>query len=175
MEGIDAAPMSIRLTPHILSQINWQDPLNDPLRRQFIPMKTSLQPDHPMLTLDSLHEKADSPVEGLVHRYTDKCLFLGVLAHWIFVMEHTDLVSYICLPTLLPILHSVICSRSEHRDCHKSIIEAKERSMGRHVQLHQKQSYNQRCCCFWWRLLVSDYACPCCSSIKTEADIHIVC
>ena len=77
MEGIDAAPMSIRLTPHILSSINWDNPIDDPLRRQFIPMKTSLQPDHPMLTLDSLHETEDSPVEGLVHRYTDKCLFLG--------------------------------------------------------------------------------------------------
>lgn len=33
-------------------------------------------PDHPMLTLDSLHEEADSPVKGLVHRYPDKALFL---------------------------------------------------------------------------------------------------
>lgn len=79
MEGIDAAPMSIRLTPHILSCIDWRNPLDDPLRRQFIPMKTSLQPDHPMLEMDSLHETEDSPVEGLVHRYTDKCLFLGKL------------------------------------------------------------------------------------------------
>jgi len=33
-------------------------------------------PDHPKLTLDSLHETADSPVDGLVHRYPDKALFL---------------------------------------------------------------------------------------------------
>lgn len=33
-------------------------------------------PDHPKLTLDSLHETADSPVKGLVHRYPDKALFL---------------------------------------------------------------------------------------------------
>jgi hypothetical protein len=33
-------------------------------------------PDHPKLTLDSLHEEADSPVKGLVHRYPDKALFL---------------------------------------------------------------------------------------------------
>jgi len=33
-------------------------------------------PDHPKLTLDSLHETADSPVNGLVHRYPDKALFL---------------------------------------------------------------------------------------------------
>jgi lysine 2,3-aminomutase len=77
IEGINAAPMSIRLTPHILSCIDWEDPLNDPLRRQFIPMMSTIQPDHPKLCLDSLHEKEDSPCEGLVHRYTDKCLFLG--------------------------------------------------------------------------------------------------
>lgn len=32
--------------------------------------------DHPKLVLDSLHEEADSPVKGLVHRYPDKALFL---------------------------------------------------------------------------------------------------
>lgn len=77
MEGIAMAPMSIRLPPHILASIDWRNPLNDPLRRQFIPMKSTFQPDHPKLTLDSLHEKDDSPCEGLVHRYTDKCLFLA--------------------------------------------------------------------------------------------------
>jgi lysine 2,3-aminomutase len=77
MDGIDAAPMSIRLTPHILSSVDWNNPLEDPIRRQFIPMKSTFLPDHPMLTLDSLHETEDSPCEGLVHRYVDKALFLG--------------------------------------------------------------------------------------------------
>ncbi|KAH8674719.1 hypothetical protein BGZ60DRAFT_468938 [Tricladium varicosporioides] len=76
LDGIKAAPMSIRLTPHILSLINWRDPLVDPLRRQFIPMKSTFLPDHPKLSLDSLHESADSPCDGLVHRYPDKVLFL---------------------------------------------------------------------------------------------------
>jgi L-lysine 2,3-aminomutase len=39
-------------------------------------MKSVMEPDHPKLTLDSLHEEADSPVQGLVHRYPDKALFL---------------------------------------------------------------------------------------------------
>lgn len=69
--------MSIRLTPHILSVIDWTNPLEDPLRRQFIPMKSTFVPDHPKLTLDSLHEKEDSPAPGLVHRYPEKVLFLG--------------------------------------------------------------------------------------------------
>ncbi|KAL5329830.1 hypothetical protein ACEPPN_003349 [Leptodophora sp. 'Broadleaf-Isolate-01'] len=77
MDGIAMAPMSIRLTPHILASIDWNNPLNDPLSRQFIPKKSTFQPDHPKLTLDSLHEQEDSPCEGLVHRYTDKCLFLA--------------------------------------------------------------------------------------------------
>lgn len=75
-EGFDRAPMSIRVSPYMLSLINWDDPYNDPLRIQFIPVASRLQKDHPKLTLDSLHEQADSPVAGLTHRYTDKALFL---------------------------------------------------------------------------------------------------
>ena len=75
--GIHLAPMSTRLTPHILSVIDWTKPMTDPVRRQFIPLKSSCQPDHPRLTLDSLHEAEDSPVPGLVYRYPHKALFLG--------------------------------------------------------------------------------------------------
>ena len=76
-EGMKAAPMSVRLTPHMLSVADWSNPLNDPIRRQFIPLKSAFKRDHPALTLDSLHETDDSPVPGLVHRYPDKVLFLG--------------------------------------------------------------------------------------------------
>ncbi|KAI7541136.1 hypothetical protein KC331_g8758 [Hortaea werneckii] len=77
VEGIKTAPMAIRLTPHILSVINWVDPVNDPVRCQFIPLKSGLLPDHPKLMLDSLQETTGSPVPGLVHRYPDKALFLA--------------------------------------------------------------------------------------------------
>lgn len=77
LAGMLAAPMSIRITPHILSIIDWTKPLSDPIRRQFIPLKSSLLPDHPKLQLDSLNETGDSPTPGLVHRYHDKALFLG--------------------------------------------------------------------------------------------------
>ncbi|KAK4173052.1 putative L-lysine 2,3-aminomutase [Triangularia setosa] len=76
MEGVAAATMAIRMTPYILSRVNWKNPRHDPIIRQFLPLKSVLIPDHPMLTLDSLHEEADSPVKGLVHRYDDKALFL---------------------------------------------------------------------------------------------------
>lgn len=74
--GLNQAPMAVRITPYLLSLIDWQDPWNDPIRTQFIPVASRLTPDHPMLTLDSLHEQADAPVEGLTHRYRDKALFL---------------------------------------------------------------------------------------------------
>ena len=75
-QGFARAPMSIRVSPYLLSLIDWADPYNDPLRRQFVPVASKLFPDHPKLTLDSLHEQADAPVPGLTHRYPDKALFL---------------------------------------------------------------------------------------------------
>lgn len=80
LEGIRKAPMSVRLSPHILSSINWQDPLNDPIRRQFIPLSSPLNVDHPKLGLDPLQETSLSPVPGLVHRYPERVLFLCKLA-----------------------------------------------------------------------------------------------
>jgi lysine 2,3-aminomutase len=75
-EGFRRAPMSLRVSPYLLSLIEWGDPYADPLRRQFVPVASRLLPDHPKLTLDSLHEQADAPVPGLTHRYPDKALFL---------------------------------------------------------------------------------------------------
>lgn len=77
-EGMHIAPMNMRLSPYVLSRIDWSDPYDDPLRRQFIPVASTRLPDHPRLTLDSLHERKDSPVRGLVHRYPDKALFLPI-------------------------------------------------------------------------------------------------
>ena len=76
-DGMRLAPMSVRLTPHVLSVADWSNPLMDPICRQFVPLKSTLTPDHPKLMLDSLHETDDSPVPGLVHRYPEKVLFLG--------------------------------------------------------------------------------------------------
>jgi len=75
-KGFHLAPMAVRVTPYLLALIDWDDPWSDPIRRQFIPLANQLVPDHPMLTLDSLHEQEDAPVEGLTHRYPDKALFL---------------------------------------------------------------------------------------------------
>jgi len=76
--GFRKAPMAVRISPYLVSLIDWTDPVNDPIRRQFLPIGSQIEPDHPMLTLDSLHEQADAPVPGLTHRYPDKALFLAL-------------------------------------------------------------------------------------------------
>ena len=82
--------MAVRLTPHIMSVIDWKNPLDDPIRRQFVPLKSTFVKDHPALELDSLHETDDSPVPGLVHRYPEKVLFLGEQHIVLYTTDHTD-------------------------------------------------------------------------------------
>ena len=74
--GFQRAPMAVRISPYLLGLVDWNNPYEDPIRRQFLPVGSQLEADHPMLTLDSLHEQADAPVPGLTHRYPDKALFL---------------------------------------------------------------------------------------------------
>jgi len=75
-EGFKRAPMSVRVSPYMLSLIDWSNPYEDPTRIQFLPLASQVLGDHPMLHLDTLHEQEDAPVAGLTHRYTDKALFL---------------------------------------------------------------------------------------------------
>ncbi|KJZ76983.1 hypothetical protein HIM_03860 [Hirsutella minnesotensis 3608] len=76
-KGIRTAPMAVRLSPHIMSSINWRDPINDPIRRQFIPLASPLSVDHPVAELDPMKENDYSPISGLIHRYPDRALFLA--------------------------------------------------------------------------------------------------
>ena len=74
--GIANAPMALRISPYLLALVDWRNPLADPIRTQFLPLRSQQQPDHPMLRFDSLNEREDSPVPSLTHRYPDKALFL---------------------------------------------------------------------------------------------------
>jgi lysine 2,3-aminomutase len=76
--GISAAPMAVRVTPYIVALIDWSNAYADPLRRQFLPLASELEPDHPALSFDSLSEQQHSPVAGLTHRYPDRALLLAV-------------------------------------------------------------------------------------------------
>jgi lysine 2,3-aminomutase len=69
--------MAIRLTPYVMELIDWNNLETDPIRRQFLPILSELEPDHSRLVVDSLREQKHSPVTGLVHRYPDKVLFLA--------------------------------------------------------------------------------------------------
>jgi lysine 2,3-aminomutase len=75
-QGLERAPMSVRLSPYVIALVDWERPESDPIRRQFLPLGGELLRDHPMARLDSLSERACSPVPGLTHRYQDKALFL---------------------------------------------------------------------------------------------------
>ncbi|MFZ0205822.1 MAG: KamA family radical SAM protein, partial [Roseiarcus sp.] len=74
--GLLKVGMSIRLNPYTISLIDWSNVEVDPIRRQFLPLASELEDDHPCLVIDSLEESSQSPVQGLVHRYPDKALFL---------------------------------------------------------------------------------------------------
>ena len=80
IEDIEAAlkiaPMNIRITPYVFALIDWDNPTDDPLRKQFLPIASQMLPDHPYYLADSLYEDVDSPVPMLTHRYPDKVLFL---------------------------------------------------------------------------------------------------
>ncbi|MCB9625031.1 MAG: KamA family radical SAM protein [Sandaracinus sp.] len=77
-EGFRKAPMAVRVSPYMLSLVDWKNPYEDPIRRQFLPTASSRLADHPKLTFDSLGEQGDAPVPGLTHRYPDKALFLAL-------------------------------------------------------------------------------------------------
>lgn len=70
-------PMNVKLTPYVLSIIDWLDPLNCPIRLEFLPMFGQLlEKNHPFFNPDSLNEDGDRAAPYLVHRYHDKALFL---------------------------------------------------------------------------------------------------
>ncbi|MGB0452130.1 MAG: KamA family radical SAM protein [Bacteriovoracaceae bacterium] len=76
LEGQKKTPMNIRITPYMFGLIDWDNPLDDPLRKQFLPVGSQFLEDHPFHMADSLSEDVDSPVPMLTHRYPDKVLFL---------------------------------------------------------------------------------------------------
>jgi lysine 2,3-aminomutase len=75
-DGLSRASMSMRLSPYLVSLVDWDNRYDDPIRKQFLPLGSSILPDHPELHFDSLHEQADAAVPGLTHRYPDRALFL---------------------------------------------------------------------------------------------------
>lgn len=75
----DAAPyatMSLKLTPYVVSLVDWSHPYRDPLRLQFVSVRSQMVEDHPMLQFDPLSEEDHSPMSGVVRRYVDRALLV---------------------------------------------------------------------------------------------------
>ena len=66
-------PLSV--TPYYLSLVDTNDIENDPIFRQSFPVINEMHISQADMA-DPLHEDADSPVEGITHRYPDRALFL---------------------------------------------------------------------------------------------------
>jgi lysine 2,3-aminomutase len=75
-QGLARTPMRIRLTPYLAALIDWSNPIDDPISRQFLPLGSRFLPDHPFAGDDSLNEDGDRVAPFLVHRYPDRALFL---------------------------------------------------------------------------------------------------
>ena len=67
--------LAMAITPHFFNLIDREDP-NCPIRRQVIPREEEMRIG-PEETLDPDGEDEHSPVEGIVHRYPDRVLFLA--------------------------------------------------------------------------------------------------
>jgi hypothetical protein len=136
--------MSVRLTPHIISVADWRSPFDDPIIRQFLPLKSNLLPDHPKLTLDSLHEEGDSPVPGLVHRYPDKVLFLGKssMSH-ISLLRRAQLIilrSHFGLSSILSLLHPIVRRGGSYRICQEILGQTYAEEMEQDVRVHSSDA-----------------------------------
>ncbi|MGL4382536.1 MAG: KamA family radical SAM protein, partial [Bacilli bacterium] len=66
--------LKMAVAPYYISLIDPNDPY-DPVRKQSLPLSNELYKASNDLD-DPLHEDVDSPVQGLTHRYPDRCLLL---------------------------------------------------------------------------------------------------
>ena len=67
-----AAQYAVAITPAMLDLIDAADP-DDPIARQFVPSEAELV-QLPEDSVDPVGDFTHSPVEGVVHRYPDRCL-----------------------------------------------------------------------------------------------------
>lgn len=76
-EGIrySEAKLAMAITPYWASLMDSTD-TNCPIRRQAVPLSAEFR-KYPHEMVDPCAEDRDSPVPGLVHRYSDRCLFIA--------------------------------------------------------------------------------------------------
>lgn len=66
--------LALSITPYFFNLIDPDDP-NDPIRRQVVPRSEEMHTS-PEELLDPVGEEGTKPVDGIVHRYPDRVLFL---------------------------------------------------------------------------------------------------
>jgi lysine 2,3-aminomutase len=66
--------LHMAITPYYLNLIDKENYLNDPIYKQAVPSAAEFCDTG---FIDPLHEKEQSPVDGIVHRYPDRCLFIS--------------------------------------------------------------------------------------------------
>ena len=66
--------LALSITPYFFNLID-PDDLNDPIRRQVVPRSEEMHTSAEEL-LDPVGEEETKPVDGIVHRYPDRVLFL---------------------------------------------------------------------------------------------------
>lgn len=76
LEGLRCNSMPLQITQHLLSLIDWNNIVSDPIRRQFLPFASEYLENHPNLTIDSLEEIRFQVIDGIIHKYPKTILFI---------------------------------------------------------------------------------------------------
>lgn len=76
--GLERSAMKLRVNSYILDLIDWSNALDDPIRKQYLPVASEMAPDHPYARFDTTREQGQSPTTCVVHRYPTKALFLAL-------------------------------------------------------------------------------------------------
>ena len=75
--GMKRAPMSVRVSPYLVSLIDWEHPYEDPAAHPVLPAwRRACWPTTPSSGSTRCTSRPTRPSPGLTHRYIDKALFL---------------------------------------------------------------------------------------------------
>ena len=122
--GFARAPMSVRVSPYLLSLIDWSRPYEDPLRLQFIPLQSRLLPGSPQAG-----PRFAARARGHAGARADPSLLRqGAVP----AARH--------LPGLLPLLHAQLRGRHRHRGGREVPAQGQRRALAAGVRLHSLAS-----------------------------------
>ena len=115
------APMSVRVSPYIVSLIDWEHPYEDPLRIAVLPARLAPPADHPKLGLDSL-ARAGRRARARAHAPLPRQGALSAARH---------------VPGLLPLLHALLRHRARHRRGREGAPAPERRALEARVPVHR--------------------------------------